>query len=417
MALRLVTGFEQGSVAGITNGALTRKYADQVFGTAVSVSVTTSSPRTGAYALHLVGVSTGTAAAVNWGTDTLATAQTRLLLTFAFKFPSSLPPADTPISVMHSFASDPGIWFITSRDGRTNVIAVSFDDANFFYSVQSVTTGVWYYLEAHLDVSANPHVVTWRLDGLEAQQATAAVAASTIAEFDIGYRGGTRDYTVDYDDVTAWTDTANIPYIGRHKVQGVFVDGAGTVTVTGSTANFSTFAGATPTLTAWNATTARNNIDEVPPNLTTAQDGFTQTTVGVGTQYVEIPMTTYTIGTSEKVTGARLVVCGWQQTTGSCDIGVRSWNGTTETIVAPVTANIALGNNTTTPGWICGMLTTADINTQTKLDALAFRVGFSTDATPDIGVQNIIAEVAIAEGTRRTGPTRSWQPINRASYY
>jgi hypothetical protein len=33
--------------------------------------------------------------------------------------------------------------------------------------------------------------------------------------------------------------------------------------------------------------------------------------------------------------------------------------------------------------------------TQAALDALAFRVGFSTDATPDIGVHLVMAEVAV----------------------
>jgi hypothetical protein len=43
------------------------------------------------------------------------------------------------------------------------------------------------------------------------------------------------------------------------------------------------------------------------------------------------------------------------------------------------------------------MLTLADIESQGLLDALEFRAGFSGDATPDIGIHAIYAELAVKE--------------------
>ena len=55
-------------------------------------------------------------------------------------------------------------------------------------------------------------------------------------------------------------------------------------------------------------------------------------------------------------------------------------------------------NSTTAPDWVAKMLTLADVDTQAELDALAFRVGFSTNTTVAIGINAIYAEVAVLVG-------------------
>ena len=81
-----------------------------------------------------------------------------------------------------------------------------------------------------------------------------------------GYRVGWTDSIT----ATVWTDDAagtairgNYP-IGDLRVLPLKVDPAGTPTVTGSTANFGVMTN-NGTVAAWNATNARNAVDDIPP--------------------------------------------------------------------------------------------------------------------------------------------------------
>jgi hypothetical protein len=89
-----------------------------------------------------------------------------------------------------------------------------------------------------------------------------------------------------------------------------------------------------------------------------------------------------------------MYACGWAVSTTAATIGFRAFDGTTETTLLAA-ANPLFDNSTTTPGWVAKMYKPATGWTQAALDALAFRVGFSTDATPDIGVHAVYAEVAV----------------------
>lgn len=393
MPLRALTGFEFGTTAGAGVGNAGNKIFDVVNGT-VAFN-TGAAARTGTYGYH--HDTNNATQGVKWNTDTLGTSQTRLLTAFWFRFPGALPDHDTPFWAMHCVGPDMAGWYVSARDGRTTKLALSFDDITYFYcDAVNIVADTWYQVEAHWDASVSTTPITWRVNGVNATTATSGSAADTIAEVELGYINNLRTFICDYDDWAVWTDTATIPFPGRQKVVQLIPDIGSSVTVNGATTNWNTFAGATPTETAWNATTALTAVDEVPPNLGSAQDGFQQI-VNATTAYVEVPLTTYTLAAGETVTGARLLVPGWAATTTAATIGFRSFNGTTETtLFAAADPNF---DNTSTPAWVCKMLTTADVDTQAELDALAIRVGFSGGTSPHIGIHAVYVEVAITEAT------------------
>jgi len=89
-----------------------------------------------------------------------------------------------------------------------------------------------------------------------------------------------------------------------------------------------------------------------------------------------------------------MLACGWAGSTASGTIEFRAWDGTTESGL--ISGALGFTNSTTAPTWAVVVVPRPTGGwTQAKLDALAFRVGFSTDATPDEGIHAIYAEVAI----------------------
>jgi hypothetical protein len=176
------------------------------------------------------------------------------------------------------------------------------------------------------------------------------------------------------------------------------VDPAGTPSVSGTTTNFGVFT-ANTTVAAWNAVNARNAVDEVPPTISAASDGATQTAVAAS-DYMEFPMATYTLGPAEFINGVRMLAPMWSATSAAADLAIRGWDGTVETALATVAA-VAMGAPTavsaTAPVWRCAMWQSTNGWTQAELDAAALRVGFSTDATPDIGVEALYLEVAVGK--------------------
>jgi uncharacterized protein YraI len=88
-----------------------------------------------------------------------------------------------------------------------------------------------------------------------------------------------------------------------------------------------------------------------------------------------------------------MVVCGWAGTATADNISFRTYNGTTErTLFAVADPNF---DATTTPSWVCKMATLADFDTQTELDAMSIRAGYSTDINPTPGMNAVYVEVAI----------------------
>lgn len=388
MAVRLVTGFEHGTTAGWGTGNTGNKFADQIN---TSPTITTSNPRTGTYCLEVSA--SAAAESVLWDTNTLTASQTRLACGFGIYFPTSLPSGTVILAQMNVAV---GVAWLLEFNSSTTKLAAGWEGGTITDG-PTVTTNTWYYVELYANVSANPNTLDWAVDTVSQTQVTQAQAATTVSNFRLG-TSNAETFTARYDDLIVDTSTSNITFpLGKHKIQGLQIDPAGTFTLTGTTGNFNTFTN-NGTLAAWDATTARNNVDEVPVTVGASADGWVQITLATG-DFVDMPLTTYTLAAGESVAGARAWFIGWATSTTAATFGVRAFNGTTEETLQAGTVDPNFDNSTTAPAWICKMLTLANYDTQGELDALSLRGGFSSDATPDIGLHGCGVELAIKEST------------------
>ena len=409
MALAACTGFEFGTTAGLTTGNGGNRLFDFFNGTlGTNVIVTAGAAKNGGYGLRLTG---GSTFRLSWDTGTLGASKTTVCTAFWWR-PQADASGSRQITVVDLTGNANAASL--SYNPSTDLLTASADDGSTANSSVTIATNVWAFIEFEYDVTANPHKLNWRIDGVDQPTVTSATAATTVDVLIIGDEASASSGgTMDYDDVVASTTIGDHP-LGQHKVVLLSVDPAGTVGLSGTAGNFNTFT-ANGTLAGWNATTARNNIDEIPPTVGASADGWVQITTAAS-DYVEMPMTTVNIGAGEVIRGARMLAAGWATDATAGTIGLRSWNGTTETTLYAA-ADPNFDASTTAPAWVCKMLTPADIDTQQKLDSLAFRAGFSSDALPDMGIHAIYAEVAVRlaaldpnQGAPKSGPEFPFLP-------
>jgi hypothetical protein len=304
---------------------------------------------------------------------------------------------------LDSLSGDLELATLTDSGGASTVvryvsasqkIGVKVGTGTEVLSDATVTTGVFYNLDVRAMGTTTARTVDWQLDY------GAGPVVQTQATFTAGAVLGSLVPVLGWS--AAQTGTVTFAYalfsiIAGHYPLGDWTmvllkpDPAGTLTLSGTAANFALMA-SNATGGAWNATTARDSIDEVPPTVGASADGFCQVTAAAS-DYVEIPMETWQAAPTGNIRAVRMCACGWAASATAATIGFRGWEGSAETILlATVDTNF---DNTSTPGWVCQMYRPANGWTQAKLDALAFRVGFSDDATPDIGIHAIYAEVAV----------------------
>lgn len=374
------TGFEYGTHAGLGFGPF-----DGVTGTlGTDVQVIAGAAFAGGYGLQVALTAKGPF----WTTATLGASKTALVVAMRFRF-TVLPSGNTDfISMDVAAATDRAGFFYESATGKV----VAWIGGASQTSTAAISINTWYTLEWVFDCSGT-NTLDWKLDGVTGTQVSGS-AASTVARVQFGNRGvGTG--TAQYDNIVASSTGADYP-LGSHSIQLLTVDPAGTV-ATNSATNFRRFTANGTIDGAWNATDVRDAVDEVPPSIGASADGAVQISNNA-TGYMEFPMTSYTLAGGETISGIRMVACGWAGDATAATIEFRSYNGTTETVVYAV-ADPGFDASTTAPTWVCRMCTLADFDTQSELDAVAFRVGFSTDAAPDVGIHAIYAEVAVKDAT------------------
>jgi hypothetical protein len=284
-------------------------------------------------------------------------------------------------------------------------------------SWESGTTALstWRWLDWRFKCSTSTWAADWRIEtaaDVYTDQAGASLGGQATTSFDTLHLGGnvSQTMTADFDDVIISRYYVAYP-LGPHQVRLLTVDPAGTPTVSGTSTNFNVFT-ANGTLAAWNTANARDAVDEVPPTVSASADGVCQNAVAAS-DYIEFPMAPYALGATEFVNGVRMLVPAWGGTgTGTGTLGLRGWDGTTETTLVAASTSYDAGSPTaysaTEPLWQCAMWQSTNGWTQAELDAAALRVGFSTDATPDMGVHAVYLEVAV-------GRTRAQQLIGDAA--
>lgn len=407
--VQIMAGFEWGTVAGLTTGT-GAALGNQIFDSSAGTPAIVTSPRpgSGAYALELSA--SAAVEYVQWtGSASLGTASNFFVARVCFCFPGSLPGADVQVLSIHGASGTPtqsGTVFYRSASQKIGVRVTETATPVVGTEQLSATTVVadtWYAIDLAFDGSSTSlYAIDWQLDGVGQTRATVVPAIGTagaIAAMTLGWIASSTA-TIRYDDVVASRTLGHYP-LGDFRIFPLKPDPAGTLTISGTAANFNTFS-ANGTMAAWNAATALAAIDDLPPTIGASADGIAQITAAA-TDYVNIPMETYdAVSGGSAARAVRMYACGWGAgSPAAATIGFRGYEGTTETVLMAA-ADPAFTNSTTTPGWVCKMFKPTGGWTQAKLDALAFRVGFSGDATPDIGIHSIMAEVAVRTGETRT---------------
>jgi hypothetical protein len=121
-----------------------------------------------------------------------------------------------------------------------------------------------------------------------------------------------------------------------------------------------------------------------------------------GTSYLRIPFGDYTAATDDEIiAGVRFLASEWGGTgSGSGNLGWRVYDGVTETVIQAVSALYDADSLTavsaTYPRWVSGMWpgSSSGAWTPTRLNDAEARMGWSTDATPDMGASAMYLEVA-----------------------
>jgi hypothetical protein len=301
------------------------------------------------------------------------------------------------------------------------------------YQAGTTAIGAYAWIDLLAVFNATTWTLTWRIEesgNVPTTQAAPANLTGQTASTWASATAGTatsQTCTFDHDDICLSNALADYP-LGRHKVVLLIPDvtvAASLNGTAGSTMSAITANATGSSLTTVGAANIPALLDEVPPNFSATADGICAATAST-TDNVEIAMTTYTATSTERIDAVRLYMAGWAVSSTAAAFGFRGVNVTETVLVTGATTHTTFGSTTTgsatVPGWYCKNL--GDVNgwTQTKLNALSVRLGFSSDATPDIGAIAVYAEVAVltdytpATDHNPVGPLqRSPRPVEQGS--
>ena len=345
--LVMVTGFEHGvsNLTSLTKGNTGNKLFDVAH---ASPTMTTSTPRNGTYCLELNPAAAWEDA--GWGTDTFGTSKNVMVMGFAIYFPTSLPAGNCVIYSAENTSGtlDCSLVF-RSSDSK---LAMQVHDGSGTPGVGPVVAAnTWYWIDLKINVSGTTWTMDWAVNGAAQTQGTRTGQTAQTHVFSYFSAATTQTITCRYDNVVMSVTSADYP-LGKHKVVLLKADTGGTTAEIG-TPNAT---GRMITNSAIDATHNSANIlaalsEGPPPTLGGSASGVGQRTSGA-TNAVGIPMTSYTLQSGESISGMRVEIVGWAATTAASSLGLRTYNGTTETVLFAAAAT-GFDNNTTSPAWIC----------------------------------------------------------------
>lgn len=235
------TGFEPGVVSA-AGGAVTPTSA---YLTSITGSGTLESNvvRSGSYSLKVTKASGGSHYVAR---KSVAAGGTQASVRFAIRF-QTLPTANVGTLASIPIAgsgSDIQLRYILS----STKLGLGFFGASETAALSTVVAGRWYVIDIGFDVSANPNVATWRVDGTNQTTVTKAQAADTLSgEIWLGSTTSGDVFTAYYDDVLATASTADYPlpdgridslavnaYVGKNDPSNRMQNDAGTAVAAGS---------------------------------------------------------------------------------------------------------------------------------------------------------------------------------------
>jgi hypothetical protein len=388
----LASSFDFGTMAGQVSGGVSGLRPADV---SANATVTAAAAHTGGYGLRLTAA--GTIAQYGWTyPGAIQNGPNRGTCTLAMRI--RVNSATGTVVIARILEDNAGSEINLVYNASTNKLGTRFGTSGTVaYQGDTLPMSNWAHVELRFRGLLHPSTrwCEWMIGEVSQPEPTPAGASqgAGLVGLQFGFNVA-QTCQVDYDDLRIGQLQGDYP-LGEQAVIVLGVDGTATPTISGTTTNFQTFT-ANGTMAAWNAATAVAAVDELPPTIGASADGVAQV-AAAASDYMEFPMATYTLQPDEVISGVRVVVVGWAAgSPAAATIGVRGWDGTTETVLMAV-QNPAFTNSTTAPGWYAGMWETPGGWTQTKLDAACVRLGFSTDASPAIGAHAIYLEVVITK--------------------
>ena len=399
-----IWGFEWLTAAGLAVGNTGQRIFEATTGSPEIVNDATKA-RTGSGYLRL----SSTAAAENVadvgraltvGSTPRAAVQRRCV-----RFDGGLPSVDTEL--FHIEPDTGGGTTVCRFVAASSKLGVKIGTGTEVLSDATVVADRWIAVDVRLVTTTTAHTCDWQVTYdatpgagsapvVQAQASFTASAVPTAYTSRLGWTGSiTPGVPVLYDDCVDSIVAGGYP-LGDHRIRLLKVDPAATPTVGGTVGNFalitSNATGAaltTPTLGS-----ARDAIDEVPPTIGASADGVCQTATAA-TDYLGFAMATYQAAPEGSIRAVKLLACGWAASGTAATLAIILVTSADTPPSSPTATDPGFDASTTDPAWICLMLRPTGGWTQAVLDSLAFRVGYSSDAAPDIGIHAIYAEVAV----------------------
>jgi hypothetical protein len=410
MSAQYVDGAEHGTVVGNT---LTGVANSKILETATAgVTVDAAAARSGGFGWLL----SSTAAACNFTQSNYSTGSGLawpVVNRRHFNFPTL--PASGQSPELLTLTTSGGTAIVLRYIGASGLLGLKVGTGTEVLSDTTITADQWFGVDIDCDLSnAAAYVVRWAVD-YNAEltdfvpavaQADALGSGTGTSLSNTGYRVGwttSSTATCHTDDALGTAARINYP-IGDMRVLPLKVDPAGTPTISGTSTNFGVMTN-NGTIAAWNATNARNAVDDVPPDLSGTRDAAV-CILASASDYAEFPAETIDLAANKYTPlGWRVDACLWAASATASTIRLGATDGTSVYTLTLTTEPDPNADNAATPVWVGRRLVTSGLlvplPTQTRIDGLAFRIG-SNDGNPDIGIDCFVFSVAVVKAIPET---------------
>lgn len=307
----------------------------------------------------------------------------------------SLPTASVG-ELFHPIAMNGALDVAVGFDLTSGKFTIGVATTTLTVGVTTAAAAQWYCFDVRANVSANPWVIDWQIDGVDQGTVSPARAADNAIGPLLGASSANQAFDAVFDDVLYSQTSADYP-LGAGHVTGYRVN---TTSGTHSTpGDFSDSAGTTIA----NGDSSGGKLNEATPDTAT----FVRQKTALSTAYVE-----YVYATSAETGTPR----GVQQVVGVLNVsGTASNNQKAQlydgTSAADTYALTTIG--TTSLKWFQKMWAAAPSTgawTNAKLKATRIRWGFSTDVNPVPAISYTILEAEFADAGSALSRTATEAP-------
>ncbi len=336
--------------------------------TGTGAAIDSGTRRTGSYSLRIPA----TGAALYRG-RLYAASSTVWVARFGFRL-ASLPSADVGELVgMTTLAVSTPPYFSLRYKAATQKLAIGFPGQTI-EATSTVAAGTWYVIDLKLDVGANPHTATWRIDGVAQPSASNATGATSVYTVHFG-TSGADTFTANYDDWVLSHSAGDYP-VGNGKVLGAKPTSMGT---NSNASHFQHEDGTALDANTW------MRVDDTP--MSSLTDYVKQVTAS-GTSYAELNFED-TTETCIRAVGGRMVYDPLnvnQDNNGKTSV----FDGTTESVIY----NGIMSAQSTNPTARFALVNRASWS-QTAFNGLKARIGYSTDVAPQPQWHSVMLEYEV----------------------